>query len=454
MRSRFLITVCICFALLGWSGCALTGDDPSEKVFIKYFGEDGNQEGVDMLVAANGFYLLGNTVRSNSSNGRQILLLKTDLKGNEIGRWEFGGPADDFAKDIEFTLDGNLVIGANSVQAATGSDAMIIKVSLTGQELGKTVVDFGGSDETVSSVSVLSDGGFVLMGSTDNATIKPDQTPATPPALTDTHDIMQLRFDQNLVQIPSWNRAIGVDFSDFGIKMYEILPPPTNHPRRYYIFGYTNVLRTNPFDPPNTNNFNYWITSVSENGDAVGSSLYSQLPGNSNEFLSAVEFNSNAGDLGYLLTGVSRSSNRNDIYVVKTKPQINFDIPAPLAGPDPVPYTDIVFSQQLQLNLGSVASNVTNVFPTSNGYFIVSNAKNSATGGSTDWLLTRVEQSGGVGWAVPVLLGGGGEESVGSVKQLPDGSIVVFGTFEIGSERREKKMALIKLTKDGKLQPE
>lgn len=448
MRSRFWITVCICLAFLGWSGCTLTGDDPSEKVFIKYFGEDGNQEGVDMLVAADGFYLLGNTSRPNSSNGRQILLLKTDFNGNEIGRWEFGGPGDDFAKDIEFTLDGNLVIGANSVQAVTGSDAMILKVSLSGQELGKTVVGFGGSDENVSSVSVLSDGSFVLMGSTNNVTVKPDLPPVGI-ASTDTHDMMHLRFDSNLGQFSTtlWKQVTGFDFSEFGVKLFEILPPPTTGPaRRYYVFGYSNVLRTDPSDA--TNNFNYWITSISQTGDPVGSSLYTQLPGNSNEFLSAVEFNSNAGDLGYLLTGVSRSASRTDIYVVKTKPVLNFEVTGPGS------YTDIVFSQQLQLSLGNVSSNVTNVFPTSNGYFVVSNAINPATGGSTDWLLTRVEQSGGVGWTVPVLLGGGGEDSISSVKQLPDGSIVVFGTFEIGSDRREKKMTLIKLTKDGKLQPE
>ena len=52
---------------------AKTIEDPTKNYFIKYYGGDGDQEGVDAVVGKDGFiYLLGNTSTPTSTNGKQL----------------------------------------------------------------------------------------------------------------------------------------------------------------------------------------------------------------------------------------------------------------------------------------------------------------------------------------------------------------------------------------------
>src|SRR6478609_6014384 len=88
--------------------------DPAQDHFIKYYGSDGDQEGVDAVVGPDGsIYLLGNTTAPGTTVGKQLYLVKTDPEGMLIQQRTFSGKNNVEAKDIELTSDGKLVILAD-----------------------------------------------------------------------------------------------------------------------------------------------------------------------------------------------------------------------------------------------------------------------------------------------------------------------------------------------------
>src|SRR5687767_2479978 len=70
-----------------------------EKYFTKYYGEDGEQEGVDIAVNQDGsIILLGNSF--SQSDPVSPFLVKTDALGNILWQKTFKGP-EERAVDIE-----------------------------------------------------------------------------------------------------------------------------------------------------------------------------------------------------------------------------------------------------------------------------------------------------------------------------------------------------------------
>ena len=69
-----------------------------------------------------------------------------------------------------------------------------------------------------------------------------------------------------------------------------------------------------------------------------------------------------------------------------------------------------------------------------------------------NWLLTKVGTDGSVSWNLPVVFGGEGPDTIGAVRELPDGRIVLIGTMRTGKpDVGETKMTLLKVNQDGKL---
>src|SRR6478609_8238366 len=115
--------------------------DPAQDHFIKYYGSDGDQEGVDAVVGSDGsIYLLGNTTAPGTTVGKQLYLVKTDPEGILIWSKTFGGQFDEEAKDIELTVDGRLVILANSQKGSTENDILLMTLSLDGTKIDSVLV--------------------------------------------------------------------------------------------------------------------------------------------------------------------------------------------------------------------------------------------------------------------------------------------------------------------------
>ena len=76
-----------------------------EDYFVKYYGEEGNQQGVDIEVLSDGYLLVGNTRRTAGQSG--IFIVRTDLQGNRISYGTLQKPdADLVAVDASGQVSG------------------------------------------------------------------------------------------------------------------------------------------------------------------------------------------------------------------------------------------------------------------------------------------------------------------------------------------------------------
>jgi hypothetical protein len=165
----------LCFAIIvALSGsCREETFSPSQAdSFVKFFGTHQKDEGIDIKsLDDGGFILLGTTSTENS--GTDIILIITDKYGNAVrNSRQFGGPFDDRAGSIIKLSDGGMAI-LGSITVLTGNDAMASNMYLIrtdGQGDTLWTRNYGdSSDQTGYHLAETSDGGFILIGSSENS---------------------------------------------------------------------------------------------------------------------------------------------------------------------------------------------------------------------------------------------------------------------------------------------
>lgn len=439
---RYRNIVLFCFLAAAIPACDTSNsiEAPVKNYFLKYFGNDGDQEGVDLVIDSEGFfYLLGNTssqVAINGSrnyNGQQIYLVKASPEGEVVWEKSFGGALEDEASDIEFTSDGRLVIAGNTEVGAGDKDIFLLTVDKDGNKLDSAVYGFKNFNEDARSVTQINTG-FIVAGSTTNLSFKPNPPAGAPPA-TDINDGLQLRFFDTLdPDTLTWRRANGTDQGDVTIKIFQVTPTPAD-PTAFYVFGYSNQANLGD----NNNDYNFWYYGAGTTGEptnnwTVGSPV-------DEERLTSVGLTPVQSGDGYILAGVSEGATGTfDIYVSKLRKTLNFST------------QDVQFSKPLNATLDQLNAQfekVTVFASARSGYLILANESSQ---GNSNFYLTKIGNDGSLAWGTtPYFIFGGPihDDFIGSVSELPDGRIILFGTMGVGDEG-QRKMTLIKVNPNGK----
>jgi hypothetical protein len=153
------------------------------------------------LVECNdgGFAIAGETLSFGNGNA-DVILVKTDILGNEQWMMTFGGPNDDKGSSIVKCGDGGYAISATTHSFGVGSsDMWLIRTDRHGQLVWSKT--FGGLYEDIAnSVVLCRDGGFLLVGRTKISSFDPGT-------------LFMVRLDQTGNQI--WNRSY-IGISHFG----------------------------------------------------------------------------------------------------------------------------------------------------------------------------------------------------------------------------------------------
>jgi hypothetical protein len=430
MRIKRFTLVALMISMLLWVACDSSDSVDLPDYFVKYYGEEGNQEGVDMIANADGtFYLFGNSTLPDQN--QQLYLVKADAKGNMI--WargkHFGGV--DFvsqARDIELTSDGRLIMAAVSTDANGDTDALLIITDLDGNKLDSVRYGYAGTEEDIVSVTQVT-GGFIATGSTSNTSIKANQIS------NDSRDMLCLRFHDDLtIYDPlAWIQTLGPGTYDAGVKTLEA------GPGLFYFFGYSNRPHGS-----SSGNMDFVIYQMNNDGNPKGSDIFSGTLTEDDERLTSVTIGTLESGVGFLLSGISTDRSGNSaVYISKMTRTFNSDIPnANLAQ-------NFQFAGPLSFSLGNVTDIKTSSFPSSlSGFLVLSNDNNQ---GKENFSLTKITSGGKDAWSNPgrLIFGGVNKDVIGSVAELPDGKIIMIGTFEVGDDL-QKKMALIKVDKEGK----
>lgn len=152
------------------SKITLTGD----TVWTRYYDHDPDQSGQVFGLAGTqdgGAALLGITFPSLVPGLNDIQLMRIDQFGDTLWVRTYYAPNDDHGYDIAATDDGGFVIaGATRSIGAGGYDAYVMKVDSTG-DIEWTTTQGGLDDDWANALTVTSDGGILVAGSTQSFSV-------------------------------------------------------------------------------------------------------------------------------------------------------------------------------------------------------------------------------------------------------------------------------------------
>jgi hypothetical protein len=418
-RINFLMALFI--ALLS---CDTEGDFKGdfEDYFVKYYGEDGNQEGKDLIVNEDGTLLLLGTSRLPDNSSR-ILLVKTDYNGNIQWQKKLGGSAEN-AADIEATGDGNFFIlsniylGKDLTTNEDRYDMKVIKVSPQGEKLDSMVFNNNEANDKkwntqfMRSLTVLDDGGFIVTGNSTDESIFVE-----PLSQPDQEDIITIVFNADL----TYRWKVEATFSEYtgsGVKVFE-------HGGQYYLLGYSDKLDAVNGDLTYESNFNAFRVTQTQYAEIAGASFAGSPAAADDEVLYAA----------------CEDPFGNGYYEIGTQSDL------------PQQFGDLYYASRNEsffLTQQGTIKGITGAFRpagvapafASDGFLIVADEQ-VATG--MVMRLIKVNLNNDTEWSLS--LGSASHQSTGAaVSELPDGRIVVLGTMGLETQR---KMALIKVDSNG-----
>ena len=387
-----------------------------ENYFTKYYGEDGEQEGVDIVRNVDGtMILLGNSYAQNDPVSPFIV--KTDALGNILWQREFKNN-NETAVDIELINGGNQVAVLSNVQRSMSSICLYI-LGQDGNLVDSLHIE-DAKNQVGRSVSQSSDNGFLITGFKDP---NPSRNPNILPPDVDLADILLLKVSSTLDLVMDLSPG-GGEHVGSGVKAFEIT---FNSSIYYLVFGYSDRPREGSTD------YQLCYQLIASNTDGVPTGLHgvSENEITEEQVASAtLKIPAALGD-GYLMIGTTSSGSSSDLYLTRFGKPLN---------PDQVQKSSLDRKIPLGRRIEGIAA--ANAAP--DGYFIVANEIRENN--RKDIFLLRVERDGTVSWTTSF---GSleGEDTAGGVEALPDGRIAVVGTIQLETQ---KKMALIVTNPNGR----
>ncbi|MEM6359268.1 MAG: hypothetical protein AAGA64_01255 [Bacteroidota bacterium] len=402
--------------ILVFSGCDTEGNsDPRfEDYFIKYFGGDGNQTGLELAEYNEGFVLIGNNTLINGTP--RLFVVHTDNIGNEIWARTYGGDSEMAAVDVEIDNDNNIIIAADLVKNDGLTDIVFFKLGEEGNKIDSLVYGFPEFDESAADLTITENNDYIITGYTTNVDIGKSDYDET----TDFEDILSIRVNSNLqlFQEANWRRVYGFSGLDRGQGLVQ------KSDGTFLFFGTTDRF---PPGAPVTSNpeLNIFVFPAGQDGVVTSVSPFQWLgSAESDETAASITQTSNQG---FVLAGTSLQSNAtSSIYL------------ASLRNDD-----ELIFNA----TLGSVNNAITSsVIEDVNGGFLISGIE--IVNNASNIFLMKTTNTGVVEWVQS--FGGSDDDRSGSIIQLNDGSILMTGTIELESQT---KMVLIKTKPNGELKP-
>lgn len=407
-------------AISFWACDTSSTIDPADKsYFVKYYGGNGNQSGVDMVEAGNGTYLLlGNWQVDRTEN--RIYLVNVDDRGRII--WEKKlGTSSEQAKDIEPTGDGNFVILSDN-SSGSNTDIKLIRINAAGNKIDSVVYGSPGN-ENATSVTMLLDGGFIVTGATEYDTTFL-LNPSNP---DDLSDIFHYRCNSTLqFDNFNWYEQYGPGTFDGGTKVIQ------RSSGQFYVFGFSNQAHTGN----TSSNVNLIYYGIGGGGIIQGLNFLGDFD-NDTESSYVMEVPSELGGGFFIASTETTDAGSVNLHVSRLRDPLLFDS-----------NDDEVFDQSIpvetrRLTAVSACPSLTGTL----GYLLIANEiQDDAT--NNIWL-TKIDQSNGnIIWSTT--FGTDEEDDRGAaITQLPDGRILVLGT--VGLINNQSKMMLMKVNSTGQL---
>ena len=262
------------------------------------------------------YIIIGNTDFYGTGND-DILLIKTDKKGNKMWNKTFGGPEEDWGNSVQQTIDeGYIIIGRTYSYGIGNNDIWLIKTDKEGNELWNKT--FGGLGSDIgNSVRQTTDEGYIIIGSTKSYSKK-------------NYDIWLIKTDKKGNKL--WDKTFGESYADHGYSVQQTSDDG------YIIIG--TISDPGPILAGIGICRNIWLIKT----DPHGNKLWDKTFGANLKFLTRyLDDQNNDGrsiqqtrDEGYIITGSTNShgAGNDDIWLIKTDKKGNKLWDKTFGGPD------------------------------------------------------------------------------------------------------------------------
>jgi len=359
------------------SGGGDSGQDASEpsvpSVWVKTYSEhmakgtDDNGKSVKQT-SDGGYIIVGSFEFSGQSD---MIIMKTDAMGNLQWGFTFGDSGNDFGRSVQQTKDGGYIV-LGEYTMGSNRQMWLIKLDSEGHKQWDRFYGYDTRQEDAAEVQQTSDGGYILVGTTYS-------TPA---------NAFLVKTDQDgNVQ---WYKEKGYDDSgESGTSVQQTSDG-----------GFIMTGMTNQFD---SSFCDIWLVKVGSDGGTIwhhhygASGIYDE--GNSVR---------QAMDGGYIIAGNTWTSNKLDIYLLKTDSVGNLKWSRTFGGPER--------DWSAEVNL------------TKDGGYVIAGSTSSYGAGGSDGYLIKTDASGNTLWTNT--FGGSGQDYFYSVKQTEDGGYIMTGSTE------------------------
>ncbi len=261
----FLAGLFFISVLLISNSCRRESFSPSQAdSFIKFYSLSNKDEGfVVKTLAGRGYVVAGTTYTEASSN---IILLMTDEYGKETGTpKQFGGEYDDRAHSMIILSDGGFaILGSTTIESEEDEslikDMYLVRTDRQGNELWSR--NYGRSNKNEAGYSLIetSDGGFILIGSTETPT-DPTEDP-----LTGVKNVYLVKTDS--AGEVMWTRTHGGLNDDVGLSIAERFTDEG------VLEGYIYTGYTRSYSQPGQSNSNIFIVQTNPSGIATSFHTY------------------------------------------------------------------------------------------------------------------------------------------------------------------------------------
>jgi hypothetical protein len=156
-----------------WNMWLMVVDKDGFKLWDQVYGGKDNDRGNALALDGNGGFVLAGYSYSFAEGAHDAWVVRTDDKGKQLWSKNFGGPSTDEAYDVVVTRDGKIVIAGyidiyvagkdNENISKEGNEVLAVMLDMDGKELWKK--HFGGAgSQRAYGISEDADGNLIMAG--------------------------------------------------------------------------------------------------------------------------------------------------------------------------------------------------------------------------------------------------------------------------------------------------
>ena len=348
---------------------------------MRFYGKSGKQ-------TADGGYIIVGSVEI-PGHGDYLYIRKTDAMGDKLwggvlgsyGGYEVG--ISDVGKSVQQTADGGYIVFGESL-LGSNRQMWLIKKDANGNSEWDRLYGYDNRLEEASEVQQTSDGGYILIGTTTSFSVLTGQRLESNAFLVKTDQLGNTQ----------WYKQKGYDDSDeTGASIQQCSDG-----------GYILTGITYQFDSSG----DLWLVKVSADGGTAWHRHY----GISKIFDEGTSVRQTT-DGGYIIAGNTGTSDKMDIYLLKT---------------------DSVGNQHwARTSGGPKADRSGMVQQTADTGYVIAGSTYSYGAGLRDGYLIKTDTTGSIIWTNT--FGGSGQDYFYSVQQTKDGGYIMTGSTESYGDR-------------------